>query len=339
MQAHDRVPDSGEHALDLVLAAFVEGELELPRPEAADVGGGRGPIVELDARAEALERLLGGLAFDLDLVDLLDAVARMGEPVRQRAVVGQEQSARGVGVQPADRHDPRSVVDELDDRPATLRVARRRDDAGRLVQEHVGERLRLERAPVELHAVGGADEGVELPGLAVDRDAPRLDQLVRSATGGDTRARKVGVEPHSRIIRLVAAPRRGHYAARMARDWSRGALDDLVVEPRIARAGQLRIDRALSGDAVRLRLPLDRIGAAGMCLLVGVMAACVYVWPALLIAQIMSGGFSGRLFWSILALSAVVASLIAWAITNYERGYWSRNWVKISDWVDPEPWK
>jgi hypothetical protein len=125
----------------------------------------------------------------------------------------------------------------------------------------------------------------------------------------------------------------------MARDWSRGALDDLAVEPRIARAGQLRIDPALSSDAVRLRLPLDRIGLAGMCVLVGAMVALVYVWPALMLTQILVENFSAGIFWSVLAGSAVLAAFIAWAITSYERGYWARNWKRLSDWVDPEPWK
>jgi hypothetical protein len=34
------------------------------------------------------------------------------------------------------------VLDEVDDGRATLRIARGRDDAGRLVQEDVGELLR-----------------------------------------------------------------------------------------------------------------------------------------------------------------------------------------------------
>jgi hypothetical protein len=124
----------------------------------------------------------------------------------------------------------------------------------------------------------------------------------------------------------------------MARDWSRGALDDLVVEPRIARAGQLRLDRPLPAGSAPVRLPLDQIGLAGKCVLAGAMAAFVYVWPTLMITQILVGGFAARIFWSVLAGSGVLAALIAWAITTYERGYWARNWKRLSDWVDPEPW-
>ena len=127
----------------------------------------------------------------------------------------------------------------------------------------------------------------------------------------------------------------------MGRDWSRGALDDLIVEPRLARAGPLRVDRPRHAAAqqIPVRFPLERFGLAGMCVLVGLMAAFLYVWPVLLMTQILADGIPGTIYWSVLAGSVVLATVVAWAITIYERGYWSRNWMKISEWVDPEPWK
>jgi len=52
--------------------------------------------------------------------------------------------------EPADRDDPRLVVDERDDGRTPLRVARRRDHAGGLVEEHVGQTLLGDRLPVDL---------------------------------------------------------------------------------------------------------------------------------------------------------------------------------------------
>ena len=43
------------------------------------------------------------VALDLGLVRLLDAVARMREPVRELAVVREQERAGRVGVEPADR--------------------------------------------------------------------------------------------------------------------------------------------------------------------------------------------------------------------------------------------
>jgi uncharacterized protein with GYD domain len=198
MEPDHRVADRGQHPLDLVLAALVDRELDPARPEPADARGRSRTVVQLDARAKPLERVVGGLALDLGLVDLLDLVARMREPVRELAVVGEQERSGRVGVQPPDGDDPRGMLDELDDGGPALWVAGGGDHARGLVEEHVGERLELDSPPVELDPVPGGDEGIELPRLAVDADAAGLDQLVGLAAGGDPGAREVGIEPHSR---------------------------------------------------------------------------------------------------------------------------------------------
>ena len=118
MQARDRVADRREHPLDLVLAAFVDAELDCAGAEPAGLRGRGRAVVELDAGRAALERIVFRVALDLGLVDLLDLVARMREPVRELAVVREQQRAGRVGVEAADGDDARGVVDELDDRAA-----------------------------------------------------------------------------------------------------------------------------------------------------------------------------------------------------------------------------
>ena len=198
VEARDRMADGGEHPLDLVLAALVEGQLDGRRREAPRLRWSGRAVVELHAVTELCERLVARLALDLGLVDLLDAVPGMGEPMGKRAVVGQQQDAGRVGIEPADGHDPDRVVDERDDRGPALRVAGRRDDACGLVQQHVRERLQLDGLPVDLDAVARGDERVQLSGLSVDSHSPGLDQLVGAAAGGDTRASEVGIESHTR---------------------------------------------------------------------------------------------------------------------------------------------
>ena len=79
--------DRGQHPLDLVLAALVDRELNAGGGKSSCVGRRRRAVVELDAMLELLERLVARLALDLRLVDLLDLVARVREPVRELAVV------------------------------------------------------------------------------------------------------------------------------------------------------------------------------------------------------------------------------------------------------------
>jgi hypothetical protein len=143
------------------------------------------------------ELLVARVAVDLDVVDLLDAVARVGEPVCERSVVRQYERAGGVGVEAPDGDDARLVANKVDDGRPSLRVARSRHDARGLVEEHVGKPLRRDGTTVDFDTVRPLDERVQLPRLAVDGDPSGLDQLVGATTRRDARARQVGVQPHS----------------------------------------------------------------------------------------------------------------------------------------------
>ena len=118
----------------------------------------------------------------------------------------------------------------------------------------------------------------------------------------------------------------------MPKDWSRSALDDLYLEGVITRPIDAIPFEHLAARRRDLRLP-------AMCLLAGVMAALLYVWPVLIMTQILAGGMRSAIFWPALAGGAALASLAAWAITTYENGYWARNWHKVGDWADPPTWK
>ena len=109
----------------------------------------------------------------------------MHEPVRERPVVREQERARRVPVEPADRDDPVLVRDELHDRRTALRIVRGRDDARGLVQQDVGQRLEPHSLAVHLDDVAALDEGREPCGLAVHGHAPGLDQLVGPAARGN----------------------------------------------------------------------------------------------------------------------------------------------------------
>ena len=73
--------------------------------------------------------------------------------MRERAVVREQERTGRVDVEPADRDDAGVVLDEADDGRPALGVAGGRDDARRLVQEHVGEPLLRDRLSVHLDGV------------------------------------------------------------------------------------------------------------------------------------------------------------------------------------------
>ena len=82
---------------------------------------------------------------------------------------------------------------------------------------------------------------------------------------------------------------------------------------------------------MELRLPL-------LCVLAAVMAALVYVWPILLIVDILVGGFRPALFGWILAGSVGLASIVFWAVTALEARYWPRKVHSLGEFADPPPW-
>lgn len=170
------------HPLHLVLSAFVQDELEPGRTELPDPRGGRSSVVEFDAFGEAPERFGTEISLDICDVHLVHLVPRMGKPVRKRAVVREEESSGGVRVEPSDGDDAALMADEADDRRTPVRIAGGRDDAGWLVEEDVGQGLRLDGVPIDLDPVAGRDEGGEPGRLAVDLHAARANQLLRGTT-------------------------------------------------------------------------------------------------------------------------------------------------------------
>ena len=80
----------------------------------------RAVLVELHAVGELAQDAVGRLLPELGDVDLVDLVLRMREPVREVAVVREQDRAGRVGVEAADGNDARRVVDEPDDGRATL---------------------------------------------------------------------------------------------------------------------------------------------------------------------------------------------------------------------------
>ena len=91
-----------------------------------DAGRGRRSVVQLDALAQPADRSgtdRTAVRRDGGEVLLLDTVARVGEPVGQLAVVGQQQQPFGVDVEAPDREDPRLGGHELHHGPPALRIS------------------------------------------------------------------------------------------------------------------------------------------------------------------------------------------------------------------------
>ena len=77
----------------------------------------------------------------------------MREPVREIAVVREQERSGRVRVEPPDRDDAGLVGHELDDRRPPLRVVRRGEHSGRLVEQHVAQPLPRDLLSVHRDAI------------------------------------------------------------------------------------------------------------------------------------------------------------------------------------------
>ena len=153
-------PEMLEHALHLAVLAFAQadGQPEIRALHAVDLRLDRAVdhAVDGDAAAKLVERRLVDLAVRAHAVAPEPAGRGKLQHAREPAVIGEEQQALGVDVEPADRHHARQVRRKRgEDRRPALRVAVGGDEALRLVEEPEPRALaRGERLAVDLDAVG-----------------------------------------------------------------------------------------------------------------------------------------------------------------------------------------
>ncbi len=103
----------------------------------------------------------------------------MGDAAREFAVVGHQERAARVVVEPAHWRDARrNVAHEISDGAPALGIAQGRDHGARLVEHHIHERLGHQPAPVHFDAGRARVRfGAELGDLAaIHAHASRADQ-------------------------------------------------------------------------------------------------------------------------------------------------------------------
>ena len=198
MQVAHRVADRLAHALDLVLAALVQRELEaadgaFPRSTTRASAGAVSPSSSSTPVAEAgeLVRRRRALRRPLRRPSARRSVGARAGARASPSFVSSERAGR-VDVEPPHRHDPRLGGNELDDRPASVRVARGGDDARGLVQEQVRERLPRDALAVDLDDVALRPRrcSARLARRSRARGPSRMSSSARRREATPARARK-----------------------------------------------------------------------------------------------------------------------------------------------------
>jgi len=190
-----------------VLASFAQADLEPrlagQRLHSSHAARHHDAVVQADTPAKPAECASVWYAMHLHVIDALDAVRRMQQAVRQRAVVRQEQQAAALEVESTDGINALAELGEqLPHGRAPLRIGQRADDAARLVQ-HDGARWRAPRKPLPVECdlvpqrIGACSQLADH--RAVHAHAPGTDQLLGVAPRGDA-------EPAQDLLQALGQP-------------------------------------------------------------------------------------------------------------------------------------
>ena len=178
------------HFPHLPIAPFADGDEQQAGADQLDIRELRAAAVDRHAAFESIEIVGVGDAEHSRLVHARHAVARVREPRREIAVVGQEQQALGIEVQPPDGIDVLlDAAQQVDHRWSPLRIRPRCHVAARLVQQDVAVVLgQFDASAVDPDVVlCRIGLRAELGGrCAVHRDAAVEHQLLGRAPRRDT---------------------------------------------------------------------------------------------------------------------------------------------------------
>ena len=173
--------DGFKHPADLAIAAFGEGDLDEALGAIADaphVRGARGAVGERDALAELLQLFVAEDGGRFHQVGLRHVERGVGEAFGQLRVVGHQQQAGGIQVQPADgSNEGAEILQQIVDGGAAFGIVERRQVAFGLVEQEVDGVGLLQRTAVKGDLVAGEVNpliGI-LGGAAVDGDASGMD--------------------------------------------------------------------------------------------------------------------------------------------------------------------
>ena len=129
---------------------------------------------------QAAKILSFNLPDDGGSIGLLNAEARVEQRVRQIAVVGQQQHSVGGIIEAPHRHHARSFRKQIGYGTPSGGIAHRGDDAGRFMQQEIGEGLgRPDRHAVNRNRVAVGDDRSQFAyHPSVDAHTAVCDQLV-----------------------------------------------------------------------------------------------------------------------------------------------------------------
>ena len=170
-------PQLVKHAPNLPVDALTEDNSHPGHSDRLHLLHPRAFAVQHDAGQELRRERRFPRAIERDFVFLFDLVARMGQALREIAVVGQDEEAFRLRVEPADIEKTGKLRrQEVENRIPCVRIDPGGNEAGRFVQDDVEMAFAADQLSANLHVIAFRRLRAEVgDDAAVDRDPPLGD--------------------------------------------------------------------------------------------------------------------------------------------------------------------
>src|SRR5712692_7308119 len=131
-------------------------------------------------------------------VFLVDLIARVSEALRELAVVGENEKAFALRIEPANVEKARKFPrKQIENDVTRVRIAFGRNKTGRLVQDNREWKIDMDEFAVHFHVIARGRLRAEIRAwFSVDGDAAGGDQLIAMAARPDTGGGEKSVQPH-----------------------------------------------------------------------------------------------------------------------------------------------
>jgi len=141
-KCRDTAANRGKHTAHLSVAPLMNDRLHHRvspvGTENTQTCGGGSAVFEQDSTAQLFQPLCRDLSHHLCMVDLVDLVARMEQPLRQCSIVRDEEQSLRIDIEPPHGIEPRREIgQEIEHGLAPPIIPHRREIATRLVEENV----------------------------------------------------------------------------------------------------------------------------------------------------------------------------------------------------------
>lgn len=148
--------------------------------------------VDFDSGPHPLHHALRWLLRREHQIFFREAVPWVHDPIGDFTVVGEEEEPFRVAIEATDRIESWFRRNQLHHRPPVPLIARRSNESRRLVQHDILIGLAANLPSVNPNrSANGVDSGTQFSDdLAVNRDAPRADELFGFSSGGDAAGRE-----------------------------------------------------------------------------------------------------------------------------------------------------